>query len=218
MPEAGNPPLPFAVVCLEISKLLDGWSAGTVATTCRTALEVCKPILQQQQDTKRELKDMMRYLERASILFPGFAPADLLDMEIYTLPAWEPPEHPQLCRHMVPFMGAHIGPEAAVRMSDWIHRRPFFNGLNALEVLDRMNPHHKIHAPFQQMSGILKRGHADFLYSPAMQDGRYPARPGLIIAFRYEEFPLALCVRYSDANTRFWRKATFHFTPKHKML
>ena len=172
--------------------------------TCRSARDAARFIDDSLCRAGRALLDMCHYLREERPFLPGFTPDDELAVALQPLTTWDPPCHASILLDPPPFMLEHFQYGSQGNLKACIQCSPGFRGLDPLGALRTMNLAFQQSAPFQQFRVALEQGGARFFYSPLVYDANQPMEeqlvpgPGLVIALRHENLPVALCFRYTE--------------------
>ena len=200
----GATSVPYFLVCKAVCEFEDGWAAFRFMATCRSAQDAARLIDGSLRRTGRALLDVCHYLRAARPFLPGFEPDDELAVALQPLTTWDPPCHASILIEPPLFMLEHFHYGSQGNMKAWIQCNPGLRGLDPLGALRAMNRACQQSAAFQEFLGLLEQAGARFFYSPLVYDANQPMEeqlvpgPGLVIALRHENLPVALCFRYTD--------------------
>ena len=205
--------LPLSILCPVLLELLDGWTLLNISQLCPAAYECASGTLDALRSGWCEILSVVKYLQASpGIQYPGFEPADGLQLRLCSLHDWDPPHHRCLRAQAVRFMrnsfNYFVG--QSNDFGEWIAEREDYAGLSPIEILQRMNAHLRECVGFKKLLDVLTHGKADFLYSSLETDFEVEAMvgpihcmgPGLLIVFRYQCLPVVLCVRYTETTYR----------------
>ena len=205
----GKCEMPYFLLCEAVRNLEDGWAAFRMMATCRQARDETELVAKKLRAARCALLNMIAYLQAERPFLPGFDPVDFLDMEMQRLAVWDPPQHAAICRQPPAFMQDAFARGSEENMHAWIQNHGVHG--TPLMGLRSMNFAQLACARFEAFVNILEEGNARFLYSPcgfaneaghgAQTTETQPAPgPGLVIVFRYQSFPIAICIRYTTMN------------------
>lgn len=201
-----NGAVPYFLLCEALQNLEDGWASIRVMTTCRQARDSAAGVATNLRAARPTLLDMMEYLQSQCPCLPGFLIGDRLDIAMLRPHTWDPPVHVRILLRPIAFMEDAFAFGSQGCMRRWIDHYPEYRGLGPLDVLCAMKPSHQSCQPFQNFIAVLKEADARFFYSPITyrtdvpMEEQLPPSPGLVIAMRYQNFPLMLCARFSHAH------------------
>ena len=94
-----KPGLPFFVFCPVVPMLLDGCALLQLAMVCRTARDSTRNLSTVLQAPRREILQVAKYLDLASLRFPGFGRMDVMHLYHVSFKdnrAWHRGEDPYL--------------------------------------------------------------------------------------------------------------------------
>mmetsp|Transcript_71047 Transcript_71047/g.169551 ORF Transcript_71047/g.169551 Transcript_71047/m.169551 type:complete len:227 (+) Transcript_71047:61-741(+) len=199
-----------------LADFLEGKALLRVTRTCRAACSGRH--LEQAAAARRALEGLARFLQRTPVNLPFFTASDRGKVRVQA--CWD---FAEMCpgKFFVPsFMTGHFGTGLRFGLKDWIVGRAsaYLRGLSPAQAMRELNCFLPDNArpEFDHFMSLLERNSARYFCSymahredcpsdcpcRAMDDSDIemdldynPVEPGLVIAFRYDAFNVAICAR-----------------------
>ena len=174
--DGAKPGLPFFVFCPVVPMLLDGCALLQLAMVCRTARDSTRNLSTVLQATRREILQVAKYLDLASLRFPGFGRMDVMHLYHASFKdnrAWHRGEDPYL--------------------SIWIPTQQVYRG--PLKAFRCMNQHLQGGIVFEWVLDVLAASDAQFFVShnrASLRINKQPLVPAIVIAMRRKTVPVTI--------------------------
>ena len=181
-----KPGLPFFVFCPVVPMLLDGCALLQLAMVCLAARDCTRNLSKVLQATRREIRQVTKYLDLAPLRFPGFGCMDV--MHLYRVSfqdnrAW------------------HSGENHHLRI--WIPTQQVYRGMTPLKAFRCMNQHLQGSIVFEWVLDLLASSDAQFLFPTA--EHRFESTnnpwccgvPAIVIAMRCKTVPVTITLHYT---------------------